>query len=323
MKKIVLCLPNGFCAGVERAIRIVELAIEAYGSPIYVNHEIVHNQHVVDDLAAKGAIFVDSLDEVPEGERLIYSAHGVGPEVRRHAKTRKLLEVDATCPLVTKVHLAAVNYARKGYHIFLIGHANHVEVVGTYGEVPDHITIVEPLEADQLDAYIATLPEPPTQQLVFLTQTTLNVNDCLVVVEALKRRFPSLETPPNEDICYATSNRQEAVKAIAPQMDFFVVVGSPTSSNSLRLVEVAQAEGCQAELVPNLDYIRHRQWDNVKAIGVTAGASTPDILVQGIIQHLKSHGFDTIETYEHVRESMHFSIPRDFRKDLAAMGIPV
>lgn len=323
MKEIVLCMPNGFCAGVERAIRIVELAIEAYGAPIYVNHEIVHNQHVVQDLSAKGAIFVDHLDDVPEGERLIYSAHGVSPEVRTKAKTRALEEIDATCPLVTKVHLSAIRFAQKGYHIFLIGHANHVEVEGTYGEVPDAITIVEPLKKPELAQMIGELPEPPSEKLVFLTQTTLNVSDCFVVVEALKERFPHLETPPSEDICYATSNRQDAVKAIAQDVDFFVVVGSPTSSNSLRLVEVAQDEGCLAALIPDVTHLKNHNFSTFKKIGMTAGASTPDVLVQAIIENLKNQGFDQLRTYEHVKEHMHFSIPRNFRKDLEKIGIPV
>jgi 4-hydroxy-3-methylbut-2-enyl diphosphate reductase len=323
MKEMILCLPNGFCAGVERAIRIVELALEAYGAPIYVNHEIVHNQHVVKSLAEKGAIFVESLEQVPLEARLIYSAHGVGPEVREAAKRRSLLEIDATCPLVTKVHLAALSYARKGYHIFLIGHANHVEVIGTFGEVPEHITIVEPLQGAELRDHVQSLPQPDSTKLVFLTQTTLNVNDCLVVVEALRQRFPQLEAPPNEDICYATSNRQEAVKSVAPQMDFFLVVGSRSSSNSLRLVEVARAAGCEAALIPDVSHMAGTDWAQWSRIGITAGASTPDVLVREIMAHLAALGFVQGNSYEHVRENMHFSLPRDFRKSLAAQGFEV
>jgi len=323
MKEMILCLPNGFCAGVERAIRIVELALEAYGAPIYVNHEIVHNQHVVKSLAEKGALFVDSLDQVPPGARLIYSAHGVGPKVREAAKNRALLEIDATCPLVTKVHLAALSYARKGYHIFLIGHANHVEVIGTFGEVPEHITIVEPLQGAELRAHVHSLPQPDATRLVFLTQTTLNVSDCLVVVDALRQRFPQLEAPPSEDICYATSNRQEAVKSVAPHMDFFVVVGSRSSSNSLRLVEVARAAGCEAALIPDVSHMAGTHWAQWRRIGITAGASTPDVLVREIMAHLAGLGFVQGASYEHVRENMHFSLPREFRKSLAAQGFEV
>lgn len=322
-KKIILCKPNGFCAGVERAIKIVDLALDAYGAPIYVNHEIVHNQYVVETLAKKGAIFVDHLDEVPVGERLIYSAHGVSPAVRDLAKSRDLRELDATCPLVTKVHLEAIRYASKGYHIFLIGHANHVEVEGTYGEVPDSITIVEPHHGEVLDTHIAAMPEPPTDKLIYLTQTTLNVDDCLKVVNALKKRFPSLIGPPKDDICYATTNRQDAVKAVAENADYFIVVGSPTSSNSKRLVEVAKDSGCPAKLYPDASYLAELDLEPIKTIGITAGASTPDVLIQKIIETLQSRGFDSVESYHHVRESMKFALPREFRKDLNSRGMVV
>lgn len=322
-KKIILCRPNGFCAGVERAIKIVDLALDAYGAPIYVNHEIVHNQYVVDTLAKKGAIFVDHLDDVPVGERLIYSAHGVSPTVRELAKQRKLRELDATCPLVTKVHMEAIRFARKGFHIFLIGHANHVEVEGTYGEVPEKITIVEPLTGEALDQHIQELPEPPTDKLIYLTQTTLNVDDCLKVVDALSKRFPTLIGPPNDDICYATTNRQDAVKAVASKADFFIVVGSPTSSNSKRLVEVAKDGGCPAKLFPDVSHLEGFDFSGVDTIGITAGASTPDVLIQQIIDQLAIAGYADVDAYHHVHETLSFSVPYHFRKDLEAKGIAV
>ena len=322
-KTITICRPNGFCAGVERAIKIVDLALEAYGAPIYVNHEIVHNQHVVEELAQKGAIFVDDLDAVPRGSRLIFSAHGVSPEVRQKAVARQLDEIDATCPLVTKVHLEAIRYAKRGYHIFLIGHSNHVEVVGTFGEVPNHITVVEPLTGRELDAHVQDLQDPGPGPLVYLTQTTLNVDDCLTVVNALKKRFSHLEAPPKDDICYATSNRQNAVKAVAPLVDFFIVVGSPTSSNSRRLVEVALSLGCRAELVPSVAQLADIDLNEFQHIGVTAGASTPDVLVQGIIGQLSELGFGDVKEAEFVEEHMSFSLPKDFRLDLVNRGIPV
>ena len=322
-KKVILCKPNGFCAGVDRAIKIVDLALDAYGAPIYVNHEIVHNQYVVNTLARKGAIFVDDLDEVPRGARLIYSAHGVSPEVREKARSRELRELDATCPLVTKVHMEAVRFARKGYHIFLIGHANHVEVIGTRGEVPEAITVVEPLRGEALEQYINDMPEPPGDKLIYLTQTTLNVDDCLAVVAALQRRFPSLVGPPNDDICYATTNRQNAVKAVADKVDFFIVVGSPTSSNSKRLVEVAREGGCRSGLFQDADELKDLDLGDIRQIGITAGASTPDLLVQNVISYLAGQGFVRFEEYDHIEEDMHFSVPYHFRKDLEEKGIVV
>jgi 4-hydroxy-3-methylbut-2-enyl diphosphate reductase len=324
-KKVILCRPNGFCAGVERAIRIVDLALEAYGAPIYVNHEIVHNQYVVDDLSAKGAVFVnDDLEKVPHGARLIYSAHGVSPQLREEAKSRELIELDATCPLVTKVHMEALRFARKGFHIFLIGHAYHVEVRGTYGEVPEAITIVEPQNTEEeLKAHIESLPDPGTDKLIYLTQTTLNVGDCLQVVDALKERFPSLIGPPKDDICYATTNRQNAVKEVARSADFFIVVGSPTSSNSKRLVEVAKEYGCPSDLFPDVTHLDKHDLLQCNTLGLTAGASTPDVLIQAVIDRLKNEGFTKLETYDHVIEDIHFTLPGRFRMDLEEKGITV
>ena len=321
-KKLVLCKPNGFCAGVDRAIQIVDLALQTYGKPIYVNHEIVHNHHVVNDLAAKGAIFVDDLEEVPEGERLIYSAHGVGPSVREAASSRQLIELDATCPLVTKVHNEAIRFARQGYHVFLIGHADHVEVIGTYGHAPDHITIVEPLRGEALAEHIRDLPQPPTDKLIYLTQTTLNADDCIKVAESLKTRFPTLKPPPTDDICYATTNRQNAVKAIAADMDFFVVVGANISSNSKRLVEVAEESGCPARLFQDVNGLREHDLTGVKSIGLTAGASTPGLLIHEIIGYLNALGY-TLETYDHVPENLAFNLPYNLRQDMQEKGIEV
>ena len=321
-KKVILCEPNGFCAGVDRAIKIVDMALDTYGAPIYVNHEIVHNHHVVDRLAARGAIFVDDLEAVPEGARLIYSAHGVSPTVRHHAKTRKLQELDATCPLVTKVHMEAVRFARNGYHILLIGHHDHVEVVGTFGEVPEHITIVEPARGEALDAIIAALPQPPTDKLIYLTQTTLNVDDCRVVVDALKQRFPTLVGPPQDDICYATSNRQNAVKEVADRADFFIVVGAQISSNSKRLAEVARESGCPSVLIANARGLHETDLSGFETLGLTAGASTPDELVQETLAYLTELGFER-ETVRHVDETMHFNLPYQLRQDMAEQGISV
>jgi len=321
-KKVILCEPNGFCAGVDRAIKIVDLALDTYGPPIYVNHEIVHNHHVVDRLAARGAVFVEDLNEVPEGARLIYSAHGVSPAVRRHAAARGLRELDATCPLVTKVHMEAVRFARNGYHILLIGHRDHVEVVGTLGEVPDSITIVEPARGEALAAVVAGLPVPPGDKLIYLTQTTLNVDDCRIVVDALKRRFPSLVGPPQDDICYATSNRQNAVKEVAGKVDFFIVVGAQISSNSKRLAEVAEESGCPAVLVPNAAALPQVALDAYRTLGLTAGASTPDELVREVLAYLAELGYERT-TAKHVDETMHFNLPYGLRLDMADQGISV
>lgn len=322
-KKLILCKPNGFCAGVDRAVKMVDLALEAYGAPIYVNHEIVHNQHVVGRLAEKGAVFVDDLDEVPVGARLIYSAHGVPPSLREHAKRRQLQELDATCPLVTKVHMEALRFARKGYHIMLIGHADHVEVIGTYGEVPESITIVEPYRGQKMVDYVQQMAEPPSDKLIFLTQTTLNADDCLEVVARLRERWPNLQAPPSDDICYATTNRQNAVKALADKVDFFTVIGSTSSSNSKRLVEVAQESGSKAALFGSLADVQAFDITPYERIGITAGASTPDHLVQGVIQYLNGLGYDGPEEFHHVKEDIAFNVPHHFRQDLAKVGIRV
>ncbi|PIE91204.1 MAG: 4-hydroxy-3-methylbut-2-enyl diphosphate reductase [Acidobacteria bacterium] len=315
-KKMILCVPHGFCAGVDRAVKMVELALEAYGTPLYVHHEIVHNEVVVNGLREKGVVFVNSLNEVPKGSRLIFSAHGVPPDVRKQAQSLSLNTLDATCPLVTKVHLEAVRYAKKGYHIFLIGHKKHVEVRGTYGEAPSSITIVEPANGNNLEEAVASLDIPECTKLIYLTQTTLSLHDCNRVVKALKNRFPMLESPPKGDICYATTNRQNAVMATCSKVDFFVVIGSENSSNSRRLVEVALNEGVAAELFQNVEQLASRDWTSIARIGVTAGASTPAVVINQIINFLQELGFDRESDMIYAEEKKMFSLPRDLVKDL-------
>ena len=304
--KLLLAAPRGFCAGVDRAIKIVELALEQHGSPVYVRHEIVHNRFVVDSLKAKGAVFVEELDEVPDGGHVVFSAHGVPKSVPADAQARGLAYFDATCPLVSKVHRQAERQVDVGRHIIFIGHAGHPEVVGTFGQVPDGaMTLVETVEdATELQ------PGDP-ENLAFLTQTTLSVDDTAEIVEVLQRRFPSIVGPKGEDICYATSNRQEAVKAIASQCDLVLVIGAPNSSNSLRLVEVAARSGANAYLVQRADNISMNWFDGVNTLGLTAGASAPEVLVREIIDALAGH-FDLDEQQvTTAEESIVFKLPRE------------
>ena len=305
---LLIAAPRGFCAGVERAIQIVENALEAYGAPVYVRHEIVHNKHVVDALKAKGAIFVEELDEIPATEQpVIFSAHGVPKSVPAAAKARNMFFVDATCPLVSKVHIEAERHHEAGHEIILIGHSGHPEVVGTLGQLPDGaITLVETVaDAESL------VPRDP-EHLAYVTQTTLSVDDTQEIVDCLKRRFPSINGPHKEDICYATTNRQEAVKAIAPRADALIVVGSPNSSNSARLVEVGQRAGCpNAFLVERSSEI---DWDAIagaRTVGLTAGASAPEVLVEGVIDAFRERYDVTVETVETARESVVFKLPRE------------
>jgi 4-hydroxy-3-methylbut-2-enyl diphosphate reductase len=304
-KKIFLLKPRGFCAGVVRAIDVVKIALDLYGPPVYVRKEIVHNKHVVDELREAGAIFVEELDEVPAGARAIFSAHGVAPSVRRQARERKLDVIDATCPLVTKVHLEAVRFARDGYSIVLIGHKDHDEVIGTLGEVPDRSYLVETLEdVDRLE-----LPDPT--RVRFLTQTTLSLDETRDLVNRLKERFPHLQGPPAQDICYATENRQMAVKAISEAIDLLLVVGSENSSNSKRLVEVGDNFGVRSHLVNDCSDVDTAWLDGVKNVGVTAGASAPEHLVRELIQFLREHGFHQLEEIELVDEDVRFSLPSE------------
>ncbi len=304
--KILLAAPRGFCAGVDRAILVVERALEKYGAPVYVRHEIVHNRHVVDALKAKGAIFVDELVQVPDGVPVIFSAHGVPKAVPAEAQARKLTYVDATCPLVSKVHVEAERHAREGRHIFLIGHTNHPEVIGTMGQVePGTMTLIEKV------ADVAQANPPPDKKLAYVTQTTLSVDDTAEIIAALQRRFPDIAPPRKEDICYATTNRQTAVKAIAPKCDFFIVIGAPTSSNSNRLVEVAQRLGCKDSIL--VEQAASVPWERLKpnsVLGITAGASAPEILVEEVIAVAKQKFDVTVEQVTVTEETVKFSLPK-------------
>ena len=304
-KKIFLLKPRGFCAGVVRAIDVVKIALDLYGPPVYVRKEIVHNKHVVDELREAGAIFVEELDEVPAGARAIFSAHGVAPSVRRQAKERRLDVIDATCPLVTKVHLEAVRFARDGYSIVLIGHKDHDEVIGTLGEVPGRTHLVETVEdVDRLEL-------PDSTRVRYLTQTTLSLDETRDLIGRLKERFPHLQGPPAQDICYATENRQMAVKAISEAIDLLLVVGSQNSSNSKRLVEVGDNFRVRSHLVNDCSDVDTAWLEGVKNVGVTAGASAPEHLVQELIEFLREHGFRQLEEIELVDEDVRFSLPAE------------
>ena len=302
---LLIAAPRGFCAGVDRAIRIVELAIAKWGAPVYVRHEIVHNRYVVDSLKAKGAIFVEELDEVPDGVPVVFSAHGVPKAVPSKAEERGLTYVDATCPLVSKVHKQAEKLVAADKHIIFIGHRGHPEVVGTFGQVPEgSMTLVETVE----DANRIVPAQP--ERLAFLTQTTLSVDDTHQIVAALQARFPQIQAPRREDICYATSNRQAAVKAIADRCDAMLVLGAPNSSNSLRLAEVAERTGIRAQLIERAEELELGWLDGVQVLGVTAGASAPEILVRELIDRLKAHFVTTSEEVEVTSEDMLFKLPR-------------
>lgn len=303
--KLLIAAPRGFCAGVDRAIRIVELAIERFGAPVYVRHEIVHNKFVVDELRAKGAVFVEELDEVPDDAPVVFSAHGVPKSVPAAAEERGLNYLDATCPLVSKVHSQAENLVRAGKHILFVGHKGHPEVIGTFGQVPDGMmTLVETVE----DVAALELAEPGN--LAFLTQTTLSVDDTAEIIGALKARFPSIAGPRGEDICYATSNRQAAVKAIAPLCDAMLVIGAPNSSNSLRLVEAAERAGARARLVQRGADIDFGWLADAKTLGLTAGASAPELLVREVVARLAERYAIDEEHVETARENMIFKLPR-------------
>jgi 4-hydroxy-3-methylbut-2-en-1-yl diphosphate reductase len=302
-KTVFLPKPRGFCAGVIRAIDIVTIALEKLGRPVYVRKEIVHNRFVVDELAAQGAVFVESLDEVPDGAITIFSAHGVAPEVWEQSRLRKLRVIDATCPLVTKVHIEVIRYARENYSIILIGHRNHDEVIGTYGEAPGSIHLVSSVE--DVDALEGVQPD----RVIYATQTTLSLDDAQAIVERLKRRFPKIIAPSSSDICYATQNRQTAVKVLAEKSDLILVVGSENSSNSNRLVEVAQCSGTVAHLIANARDIQIEWLDGCLSVGVTAGASTPEVLVQAVVDNLRVLGFTRVEELEIIEENVHFPLP--------------
>jgi 4-hydroxy-3-methylbut-2-enyl diphosphate reductase len=303
VKTLILLKPRGFCAGVVRAIDIVRIALETFGPPIYVRKEIVHNRYVVEDLQAKGAIFVDEITEVPDGERVIYSAHGVAPEVREASITRNLRVIDATCPLVTKVHVEAVKFARDGYALILIGHEDHDEVIGTRGEAPAVTLVV----GDVSEVEALQVPDP--ERVAYLTQTTLSLDETRDIIEALKKKFPNIKGPHAQDICYATENRQTAVKHVAEEAELLLVVGSENSSNSNRLVEVARNLGCEAHLIENFRSIRPEWLANVKTVALTAGASAPEILVEEVIAYLSDKGFTNLREEEVVPENVRFGLP--------------
>jgi 4-hydroxy-3-methylbut-2-enyl diphosphate reductase len=307
-RRVLLASPRGYCAGVERAVDTVEEALVKHGAPIYVRKQIVHNRHVVENLEAKGAIFVEENEEVPEGSIVVFSAHGVAPEVYQQAEERNLLAIDATCPLVTKVHNEAKRYAREDYQILLIGHEGHEEVVGTAGEAPEHITIVDNPEH-------ARTVEVGDGKVAWLSQTTLSVDETMATVDVLRERFPNLIDPPSDDICYATQNRQQAVKEIAPQCDLMIVVGSLNSSNSVRLAEVAEQAGAdRAVRVDNAGELDDSVLDGAATVGLTSGASVPDVLVREVLQWLAERGYSDVETVETTTETLTFTLPKELRK---------
>ncbi|MEL6104451.1 MAG: 4-hydroxy-3-methylbut-2-enyl diphosphate reductase [Planctomycetota bacterium] len=306
--KIVLAAPRGFCAGVNMAVDSLDLALEHFGAPVYVYHEIVHNQYVVESFKEKGAVFVESLEEVPEESVVMFSAHGVSPEIRQTAEERRLTALDATCPLVTKVHLEAIKYAKKGYTIVLIGHEGHDEVIGTMGEAPEAIVLVE----DEEDVERLEVADP--SKLAFLTQTTLSVDDANRIIEALRKRFPTIESPPKGDICYATQNRQDAVKTLAPDADVVVVLGSQNSSNSARLRELADLQGKAAFLVDGPQDLNREDFVDAGTVLITAGASAPESVVRETIDWLVSEFEATVETSVVREESVFFPLPKPLRE---------
>ncbi|GGY34001.1 4-hydroxy-3-methylbut-2-enyl diphosphate reductase [Streptomyces xanthochromogenes] len=312
-RRVLLAAPRGYCAGVDRAVIAVEKALEQYGAPIYVRHEIVHNKYVVQTLEKKGAIFVEQTAEVPEGSIVMFSAHGVAPTVHAEAAERKLATIDATCPLVTKVHKEAVRYAKEDYDILLIGHEGHEEVIGTSGEAPEHITLVDGPDD------VANVEVRDESKVVWLSQTTLSVDETMETVGALKNKFPNLLSPPSDDICYATQNRQVAVKKLAEDAQLVIVVGSKNSSNSIRMVEVALDAGAPAaHLVDFADEIDEAWLEGVTTVGLTSGASVPDVLVDGVLEWLAERGYGDVETVKTADESITFSLPKELRRDLRA-----
>jgi 4-hydroxy-3-methylbut-2-enyl diphosphate reductase len=312
-KRLLLAAPRGYCAGVDRAVQTVERALELYGPPVYVRKEIVHNKHVVETLRGKGAIFVDELDDtIPEGAMTVFSAHGVSPMVHAEAERRQLRTIDATCPLVTKVHREAVKFAQDGYTIVLIGHDGHEEVEGTMGEAPDHIVLVE-TEAD-VDAL--ELEDP--SKVAYISQTTLSVDETKTIIARLRERFPQITGPRTDDICYATTNRQVAVKQMAPQCDLVLVIGSQNSSNSNRLVQVAEELGTPAHLIDNGSQIKEAWLEGVSTVGISSGASAPEELVQGVVNYFRARGTEDVSEFEVMKEDVRFMLPKQIRTAMAA-----
>ncbi len=315
VRKVLLAAPRGYCAGVDRAVVTVEKALELYGAPVYVRKEIVHNRYVVDTLAARGAVFVEEADEVPEGATVVFSAHGVAPVVHEQAAERNLRTIDATCPLVTKVHNEARRFADEGYRIMLIGHEGHEEVEGTMGEAPEAITLVEHPDS------VADLDLSADEKVVWLSQTTLSVDETMQTVDALRDRMPTLVSPPSDDICYATQNRQAAVKVVAPLSDVLIVVGSANSSNSVRLLEVGLQSGAKSG--HRVDYAAELEpawFEGATTVGVTSGASVPEILVRDVLARLAEFGFADVEDVDAVEERLVFALPQELRRDLKAAG---
>ena len=311
VERVLLASPRGYCAGVERAVETVERALELYGTPVYVRKQIVHNLHVVRELEERGAIFVEDESEVPEGRTMVLSAHGVAPSVHENAAARSLRTVDATCPLVTKVHVQARRYASEGYFVILIGHAHLVEVVGTMGEIPGSIALVESIDD------VGKLSFPKGTKLAYVTQTTLSVDETREVIAALRERFPAIRAPQREDICYATSNRQWAVKELLPEVDLLLVIGSRNSSNSSRLVEVANAAGVASYLIDDETEIEERWLEGVRVVGITSGASAPEKLVQRVCEWFRSRGVTDIAPHRFVEEDIEFRLPVELRRELA------
>ncbi|MCW7942200.1 4-hydroxy-3-methylbut-2-enyl diphosphate reductase [Streptomyces hygroscopicus] len=312
-RRVLLAAPRGYCAGVDRAVIAVEKALEQYGAPIYVRHEIVHNKYVVQTLEKKGAVFVEQTEEVPPGNIVMFSAHGVAPTVHEEAESGRLATIDATCPLVTKVHKEAVRFAKEDFDILLIGHEGHEEVIGTSGEAPDHIQLVDGPED------VAKVEVRDPSKVVWLSQTTLSVDETMETVDALKEKFPQLISPPSDDICYATQNRQLAVKQMGAEADLVIVVGSRNSSNSKRLVEVAKLAGArEAYLVDFADEIEEAWLEGVSTIGVTSGASVPEVLVEQVLERVAQYGFEDVEIVRAAEESITFSLPKELRRDLRA-----
>lgn len=312
IERVILAAPRGFCAGVDRAIDIVNLALELYGTPVYVRKEIVHNAHVVHELGGRGAVFVDDLEEVPQGARVIFSAHGIAPEVRKQAADKGLRVIDATCPLVTKVHYEALKYDRDGRWVILVGHAGHDEVIGTMGHAPGRMQLVGTVE----EAEQVQVADP--DRVAVITQTTLSIDDTREIIGVLKRRFPSAVFPPKDDICYATQNRQVAVKQMAGTVDLLLVIGSPNSSNSMRLVEVAQAAGVRAYLIDDISEIDPVWLEGVRTVGITAGASAPEHLVQETVEFFRRNGASQVEEWDGIREDVVFALPPEIQQDVPA-----
>ena len=313
-KRVRLAAPRGYCAGVDRAVETVERALDMHGPPVYVRKEIVHNKHVVQQLSERGAIFVEEETEVPEGELVVFSAHGVSPAVHENAAARQLRTIDATCPLVTKVHVSARKFADQGYTIIMIGHAGHEEVEGTMGEAPEAITLVETIE----DADTVDVPDP--DHVAFITQTTLSVDETAEIIERLRERFPKIVSSKSEDICYATTNRQIAVKELAAQCDLVLVIGSTNSSNSNRLVEVARDHGAASHLIDNASQVREEWLEGAETVGITSGASAPEELVAELVEFFRERGTDDVAELKTVDESVRFMLPKKIRSELAARG---